>query len=153
MYIVVISYGSCGQQQNLPWQKWRQIAGDFDCHADAAEQCGMHRPIKHIQGFTQSHWMLPLGECLMRIALATPTVIKIGGKHKNTTNTQLLASNYGTNQSLVVYEKFIPQNGPSTQLIDVTHCIKVWGTMIEEEELTHIYSYQTLSEVKNLWIY
>jgi hypothetical protein len=29
----------------------------------------------------------------------------------------------------------------------------VWGTMIEEEELTHIYSYQTLSEVKNLWIY
>jgi hypothetical protein len=69
--------------------------------------------------------MLPLGECLMRIALATPTVIKIGGKHKNTTKTQLLASNYGTNQSLVVYEKFIPQNGPSTQLIDETHCIKV----------------------------
>jgi hypothetical protein len=39
---------------------------------------------------------------------------------QNTNKTQLLASNYGTFWSLVVYENFIPQNGPSTQLIDVT---------------------------------
>jgi hypothetical protein len=29
---------------------------------------GAHRPIKHIQGFTRSHWMPPSGECLRRIA-------------------------------------------------------------------------------------
>ncbi len=34
--------------------------------------------------------------------------------------TQGLASNYGTNQPLVVYEKCVARNRPSTQLIDVT---------------------------------
>jgi hypothetical protein len=41
-------------------------------------------------------------------------------QHKNTNKTQLLASNYGTFRALVVCENFIPQNGPSTQLINVT---------------------------------
>ena len=35
---------------------------------DAGVWRGAHRPIKHIQGFTGSHWMQPLGECLRRIA-------------------------------------------------------------------------------------
>jgi hypothetical protein len=35
---------------------------------------GAHRPIEHIQGFTRSHWMLPLGKCLRRIAPAAATV-------------------------------------------------------------------------------
>jgi hypothetical protein len=48
--------------------------------------------------------MLPLGECLKHITPAAATVIEIGGKHKSTNKTQLLASNYGTNQSLVAYE-------------------------------------------------
>ena len=39
----------------------RQIDDDFENHADAAVQCGAHRPIKHNQGFTQSQWMPPLG--------------------------------------------------------------------------------------------
>ena len=39
---------------------------------------------------------------------------------QNTTKTQLLASNYGTFWLLFVYENFIPQNGPSTQLIVAT---------------------------------
>jgi hypothetical protein len=30
----------------------RQIAGYFDHHGDAAVQCGMHRPMEHIQGCT-----------------------------------------------------------------------------------------------------
>ncbi len=37
---------------------------------------------------------------------------------QNTNKTQLLASNYGTFGALVVCEIFIPQNGPSTQVID-----------------------------------
>jgi len=45
----------------------RRIAGNFDCHADAAVRRGAHRPIEHIQ-FTRSHWMPPLVECLRRIA-------------------------------------------------------------------------------------
>jgi hypothetical protein len=39
---------------------------------------------------------------------------------QNTNKTQLLASNYGTFCSLVVYENFGTQNGPSTQLMDAT---------------------------------
>ena len=39
---------------------------------------------------------------------------------QNTNKTQLLASNYGTFRALVISENFIPQNEPSTQLIDAT---------------------------------
>jgi hypothetical protein len=31
--------------------------------------------MKHIRGFTQSHWMLPLVECLHRIAPSAAMVI------------------------------------------------------------------------------
>jgi hypothetical protein len=33
-------------------KKYRRISGDFDCHVDAAVQCGAHCPMKHNQGFT-----------------------------------------------------------------------------------------------------
>ena len=36
---------------------------------------------------------------------------------QNTNKTQLLASNYGIFRALINSEKFITQNGPSTQLI------------------------------------
>jgi len=49
-------------------EKFRRIAGDFDCHADAAVPRGAHRPMEHIQGFTRSHWMPSSVECLRRIA-------------------------------------------------------------------------------------
>ncbi len=39
---------------------------------------------------------------------------------QNTNKTQLLASNYGTFRALVISENFIPQNGPSTRVIDAT---------------------------------
>jgi hypothetical protein len=35
-------------------KKSKQIAGNFDCHTDAAMQCGVHRLMEHIQTFTQS---------------------------------------------------------------------------------------------------
>ena len=44
---------------------------------------------------------------------------------QNTNKTQLLASNYGTFRALVVCENFIPQNGPSTQLIDATSFVQM----------------------------
>jgi hypothetical protein len=57
------------------WNRCREIAGNFDHHADAAVQCGAHRPTEHILGFTRSNWMLPLGKCLRRFAPATAKVI------------------------------------------------------------------------------
>jgi hypothetical protein len=50
---------------------------DFDCHADAGVQYyGAHRPVEHTQGFTQSHWMPPLGKCLHRIASSVVRIDK-----------------------------------------------------------------------------
>ncbi len=68
---------------------------------------------------------------------------------QNTNKKLFLASDYGTNQSLVVYENFIPPKGPSTQLIDATSCVKMCNAMIGAEELVDISSYQTLSADKN----
>ena len=39
-------------------KKCRQIAGNVNCHADAAVRHEAHRPMEHIQGFTLCHWML-----------------------------------------------------------------------------------------------
>jgi len=41
-----------------------KINRDFDCHTDAAVQCGVHRLMEHIPGFTRSHWMPPMGNYL-----------------------------------------------------------------------------------------
>jgi hypothetical protein len=57
--------------------KCRVIIGNYDCHVDVALRCGAHCLMEHIQGFTRSHWMPQLGECLHRIALATAKVINI----------------------------------------------------------------------------
>ena len=65
-----------GQQQIDNNEKCRQIAGNCYCHADAAVRRGAHRPMEHIQGFTQSHWMTSLVDCLRRIALAAAMVNK-----------------------------------------------------------------------------
>jgi hypothetical protein len=66
-------------------EKCRQIAGNFDGHVDAVVRWGMHRPMEHISGFTRSHWMPPLGECLHHIAPAAAKVIDFGCKHKSLT--------------------------------------------------------------------
>jgi len=114
-----LAYG-CGKQQNQRDKKRRQIDNNFDGHGNAAVRRGARRPMKHIRGFTRSHWMLPSGECLCRIALAAAMVNEFVETTQNTNKTQLLASNYGTFRALVNSENFIPQNGPSTQVIDAT---------------------------------
>jgi hypothetical protein len=73
-------------------EKYRQIAGNYDGHADVVVQCVVHRPIAHIQCFSRSHWMPLLGKCLHRMATAAAKVINFRCKHKNTNKTQLLAS-------------------------------------------------------------
>jgi hypothetical protein len=138
------SYGS-GQQRINNNNKCRQIARDFDGHVDAAVRCGSHRPMEHIQGFTWSHWMPPLVECLRCITPGAAMVDEFERNTQNTNKTQLLASNYGTFWSLVVYENFGTRNRSSTQLIDATSCIKMWNATIGAEELVDISSYQMLS--------
>jgi hypothetical protein len=63
-------------------KQFKEIAGRFDGHADAVVQCGVHHPMEHILGFTGSHWMLPSGECLRRIAPAAAMVSHVVAKHK-----------------------------------------------------------------------
>jgi hypothetical protein len=83
-----------------------------------------HRLIEHVWGFTESQWMPPSGECLRCIALVAAMVNEFIETTQNTTKTQFLASNYyGTFRALVVCENVIPQNRPSTQLIDATNFI------------------------------
>ncbi len=131
-------------------KKCRESTVDFDHHADAAVQCGAHRPMEHIPGFTRSHWMPPLGECLRCIPPVAAMVNKYIENTQNTNKKLFLASDYGANQSLVVYENFIPQKGdPFTQLIDATSCIKMCDATIGAKELANISSYQTLSADKN----
>ncbi len=43
-------------------------------HGDAAVRREAHRPMEHIQGFTRTHWMPPLVECLRHIAPAAAMV-------------------------------------------------------------------------------
>jgi hypothetical protein len=59
-----------GQQPIGDNEKCRQIAGDFNCHAGVAVQCGAHRSIEHISIITRSHWMSPSGKCSHCIATA-----------------------------------------------------------------------------------
>ena len=62
---MLFSYGS-GRQRINGNNKCRRIG--------AAVQCGVHHPMEHIQGFTESYWMPPSGKCLRRIALAAVMV-------------------------------------------------------------------------------
>ena len=136
-----------GQQQIGNNKKCRWIAGDFNCNADAAVRYGAHPPMEHIPGLTQSHWMPPLGECLCRIAPAAAMDNEFVENTLNTNKIQLLTSN-GTFRALVISENFIPQNWPSTQLIDATSFVQMWNAMIEADELAVISSYQTFSPDK-----
>jgi hypothetical protein len=107
---MLFSYGS-GQQQIGNNKKYRRIAGNFDCHGNAAVRRGAHHLMEHIQGFIQSHWMSPLVECLRRIAPAPAAAMvnKFFETTQNTNKTQLLASNYDTFRALVVSENFNPK--------------------------------------------
>ena len=116
---MLFSYGS-GRKRIDGNKKCRRIDGNFYCHGDAAVRRGAHRPMEHVQGFTGSHWMPPSGKCLRRIAPAAAMVNEFVETTQNTNKTQLLASNYSTFRALVISENFIPQNEPSTQLIDAT---------------------------------
>jgi hypothetical protein len=92
---LLLSYGY-GQQQIGDNKKCRRIAGNFDRHTDAAVRHGAHRPIEHVQGFIQNHWMPQLGEYLHHITHGAVMVGEYVETTLNTNKTQLLPNNYGT---------------------------------------------------------
>jgi hypothetical protein len=49
-------------------------AGRFYGHGGAPEQYRWNRPMWHVQGYSGSHWTLPSGNYLLRIALAAARV-------------------------------------------------------------------------------
>jgi hypothetical protein len=55
-------------------KQYTYFTGNFDCHGNAVVQCRAHGSMEHTPGFTKSHWMLRLGVCLGRIALAAAMV-------------------------------------------------------------------------------
>ncbi len=81
-----------GWQQIDSNKKCRWIDGNFDCHGNAVVQRVAHRPMDHIRGFTQSHWMQPLGKCLRRIAPAPAMVDEFIETTQNTNKKVFLAN-------------------------------------------------------------
>jgi hypothetical protein len=52
-------------------------AGRFDVQGGAPEQYRRHRPMQHVQGYSGSDWMPPLGNILLHIA---PAAARATGK-------------------------------------------------------------------------
>ena len=81
---MLFSYVS-GQQWIDSNKKCRRIAGNLDCHGNAAIRRGVHHPMERIQGFTWSHWMPPSVECLRRIGRRPPWSTNSNETHKTLT--------------------------------------------------------------------
>jgi hypothetical protein len=63
-------------------------AGRFDGHGSAPEQYRRHRSMRHVQGYSLSHWMPASGAYLLRIAPASARAI-IKKQQSNNTPTLL----------------------------------------------------------------
>jgi hypothetical protein len=59
--------------------KCTSVAAHFKGLADAPEQYRWHHPMRHVQGYLGSHWMLSLGDYSLRIA---PATARATGKQK-----------------------------------------------------------------------
>ncbi len=46
------------------------VIGRFDGHGGPSVQYEAHRPMQHVQGYSESHWMPPLGNYSLHVALA-----------------------------------------------------------------------------------
>jgi hypothetical protein len=51
--------------------KCTSSAGCFDGHGSAPEQCRWHLPMRHVQGYSRSHWTPASGDYLLRIIPAS----------------------------------------------------------------------------------
>ncbi len=88
---MVLCYDYAKQKKAAVTNKCTSFAGHFDGHDDAPVQCQAHCLMEHIQGFTRSHWMLPLGNYSPRIALADAMVIDFRRKKSSCGVVKLLS--------------------------------------------------------------
>jgi hypothetical protein len=63
--------------------KCTSSAGRFDGHSSAPEQYRWHPPMRHVQGYSGSHWMLPWGNYLLHI---TPAAARATANKTTTKN-------------------------------------------------------------------
>ena len=95
--------------------KCTSVVGHFNGHANKAVRCQVHRPIKHVQGYSRCHWTPPSGKYLPCIALADAMVINFGVK----------------NWVVALWESLFKasskkaQNGHSTHVIDAASFVKL----------------------------
>jgi hypothetical protein len=54
--------------QSMMTNECTSSTGRFDGHSGAPEQYRWHCPMRHVQGYSGSHWKPPLGNYLLRIA-------------------------------------------------------------------------------------
>ncbi len=64
--------------------KCTSSAGRFNGHGRAPEQYRRHRPMRHVQGYSRSHWMPASGNYLLRIA---PAAARETGNKQQSSNT------------------------------------------------------------------
>ncbi len=64
--------------------KCTSSAGHFDSHGSAPVQYKVHCLMRHVQSCFGSHWTLPLGDSLLRIAPAAARAITKQTMMKNT---------------------------------------------------------------------
>jgi hypothetical protein len=83
-------------------------AGRLDGHSSVPEQYRRHRPMWHVQGYSRSHWMLPSGDYLLRIA---PAAARATGKQ--TTINKYTSKKVAVLMAMVMRQK-------------VTACIAQW---------------------------
>jgi hypothetical protein len=62
-------------------KQYTTLATHFDGRDDAPVQCRIHHPMEGVQGFTRSHWTLPLGKYSLRII---PVDNRVACKKKTT---------------------------------------------------------------------
>ena len=134
---VSLAYG-CGQQQIQRWQKYTSNAGGFNHHADAAA-CNAG----HITRWSTSRASLEATGCRHQASASAalpwwPQWSMNLLKTQNTKKNDSQLANLSLTK-VVSCMKSVPQNGPSTQLIDATRrCVKMWDATILEEELSYI---------------
>ena len=134
-----------GNNESTPIKNVGRIAGNFRL---PCRRGGMTQGTSPDGARPELHWKPLDAKCLRRIAPAAAMVNEFIETAQNTNKTQLLASNYSTFRALINSENFIPQNRPSTQLIDATSFVSMWNATIGAEELVIISIYQTLSADK-----
>jgi hypothetical protein len=86
--------------------KCTSSASRFDGRGDAPEQYRWHRPMRHVQGYSSSHWTPPSGDYLLHI---TPAAARATGKQTTIKKYTYKAGRFdGHGNALVRYRVLCP---------------------------------------------